>query len=310
LFSTFVIGLREGLEAALVIGILIAFLVRAGRSDVLPRLWLGVALAVLLSLGFGFVLTFGAYTLSFEAQEVIGGTLSILAVALVTWMVFWMQRQARNLRASLENDLTRALAFGGLWSVVIIGFVSVAREGVETALFLWSMVRSFGGASDALLGALLGILVAAALGYVIYKGMVRVNLRIFFTVTGAFLIVVAAGVLAYGVHDLQEAGVLPGPYTSAAPIDPATGQVAVGLAGFPFGWAFQVGDVIAPTGAVAALLKGTLGLAPEMTWLEVIAWATYLIVVGTIFARRFIASRPPRPVIATSPTPAVTRGET
>ena len=308
MLATFVIGLREGLEAALVVGILVAFLVRSERRDVLPRLWLGIGLAIGLSLGFGFVLTFGAYTLSFEAQEIIGGSLSILAVALVTGMVFWMQRAARGLRGELEQGMARALATGGLWGVVLVGFISVAREGVETALFLWSMVRSLGGGADALVGALAGLLVAVVLGFVIYRGMVRINLRVFFTVTSICLIVVAGGVLAYGIHDLQEAGVLPGPFTAAAPIDPVTGTVAVGLAGFPFGWAFQIGDAIPPDSALAALLKGTIGLAPEMSWLEVIAWLSYLVVVGTIFVRRDRAGAPRRPTIV-NPTPSVSRGE-
>ncbi len=278
------------------VGILVAILVRADRRDVLPRLWFGVALAVALFLVLGFVLTFGAYTLTFQAQEVIGGTLSIVAVGMVTYMVFWMQRAARGLRGELEYDIGQALASGTLWGIVAIGFISVAREGVETALFLWSTVRAQGGSLDALLGAVIGIGVAVVLGWLIYRGMVRVNLRAFFTWTGALLIVVAAGVLAYGVHDLQEAGVLPGPFTSAAPIDPATGAVAVGLAGFPFGWAFQLGEVLPPDSVLASVLKGTVGLAPEMTWLEVIAWAAYLVIVGTIFLRRARAvpvARPP-----------------
>ena len=309
MLATFVIGLREGLEATLVVGILVAFLVRSERRDVLPRLWLGIGLAIGLSLGFGFILTFGAYTLSFEAQEILGGSLSILAVALVTGMVFWMQRAARGLRGELEQGMARALATGGLWGVVLVGFISVAREGVETALFLWSMVRSLGGGADALVGALAGLLVAVMLGFVIYRGMVRINLRVFFTVTSICLIVVAGGVLAYGIHDLQEAGVLPGPFTAAAPIDPATGTVAVGLAGFPFGWAFQIGDAIPPDSALAALLKGTIGLAPEMSWLEVIAWLSYLVIVGTIFLRRDRAGAPRRPAIV-NPTPSISRGET
>ena len=308
MFATFAIGLREGLEAALVVGILVAYLVKSERGDVLPRLWLGIGLAIGLSLGFGFVLTFGAETLSFQAQEILGGSLSILAVALVTWMVFWMQRAARGLRGELESGMARALATGGLWGIIVIGFISVAREGIETALFLWSIVRSFGSTPEALIGAVAGLLVAVVLGFLIYRGLVKVNLRVFFTVTSVVLIIVAAGVLAYGVHDLQEAGVLPGPYTSAAPIDPSTGAVAVGLAGFPFGWAFQIGELLPPDGALAALLKGTIGLTPEMSWLELIAWAIYLVVVMTVFVRRSRASAPPRPTFVT-PTPSVTRGE-
>jgi high-affinity iron transporter len=213
------------------------------------------------------------------------------------------------MRGELEGGMSRALATGGLWGVVAIGFISVAREGVETALFLWSIVRSLGGGSDVLLGALAGLVVAVGLGYLIYRGMVRINLRIFFNVTSVFLIIVAAGVLAYGVHDLQEAGVVPGPWTAAAPIDPVTGQVAVGLAGFPFGWAFSVSGALPPDSALAAVLKGTIGLSPEMTWIELIAWATYLLVVGSIFIRRMLTDRPIRPPVTAQPTAVPTRGE-
>lgn len=303
MLSTFFIGLREGLEAALVIGILVAWLTRSDRRDVLPRLWMGVGGAIAISLAFGFVLTFGASTLTFEAQEIIGGSLSILAVGMVTWMIFWMQRAARHLKGDLESELGAAVASGTLWGVVAIGFISVAREGIETALFLWSMVRSMGGSPGSLLGAVLGLVTAGVLGYLIYRGMVRINLRVFFTWTGALLIVVAAGVLAYAIHDLQEAAVLPGPFSASAPIDPATGAVAVGWAGFPFGWAFQLGGVIPPDSVFGAILKGTLGFSPEMTWLELVVWAGYLLVVGTLFIRRFLATQPP-------PQPRIVAGET
>lgn len=284
--SSFLIGLREGLEAALVVGILVAYLSRLGRRDVLRRLWLGVALAVILSLTIGAVLTFGAYMLTFQAVEIIGGTMSLLAVALVTWMIFWMQKAGRTLKKSLHGELDRALAAGSLWGIVIIGFVSVAREGIETTLILWSMVQDASSAPLALLGALAGLALAVVLGIFIARGMVRINLSIFFTWTGALLILVAAGVLAYGIHDLQEAGVLPGPFGSFAPIDAITGAVATGAAGFPFGWAFDVSVAIAPTGIAATLLQATIGFMPAMTWLQVIAWAIYVAVVGTIFARR------------------------
>ncbi len=300
MLATFLIGLREGLEAALVVGILVAYLSRMGRRDVLPRLWAGVGLAVLLSLVVGAILTFGAYTLTTAAQELIGGLLSLLAVAMVTWMVFWMQRAARTLKSSLEGEVDRALAQGGLWGIVVIGFVSVVREGLETTLLLWSMVQSFGDAPSALLGALLGLVAAVLLGALLARGAVRLNLRVFFTATSAFLIVVAAGVLAYAVHDLQEAG-LPGPFSGLAPLD-ASGAVAIGWAGFPFGWAFDLSGAIAPGSAPAALLQATVGFMPQMTWLQVIAWALYVLVVGGLFLRALRRTRLPG---ATGPVPVV-----
>jgi high-affinity iron transporter len=284
--ATFLIGLREGLEAALVVGILVAYISRLGRRDVLPKLWTGVALAVVLSLAIGAVLTFGAYSLTFEAQEIIGGTLSIVAVAMVTWMIFWMQRAGRTLQRTLEGEVDRALAHGTLWGLVVIGFVSVAREGIETTLLLWSMVQSFGDAPLALLGALLGILAAAVVGALLARGMLRLNLRVFFTWTGALLIIVAAGVLAYGIHDLQEAGVLPGPFTVLAPVDPVTGTVAVGAGAFPFGWAFDASAAIAPGSPLAAILQATVGFTPQMSWLQVIAWTLYVVIVTAVFVVR------------------------
>jgi high-affinity iron transporter len=299
------IGLREGLEAAIVVGILVAYLSQSGRRDVLPRLWAGVLLAVALSLAIGGVLTFGAYSLTFEAQEIIGGTMSLLAVGLVTWMIFWMQRAGRGLKKSLEGEVDRALALGSLWGIVVIGFVSVAREGIETTLLLWSMVQSFGDAPLALLGAVVGLAIAVVLGWLIARGMLRVDLRIFFTWTGALLIIVAAGVLAYAVHDLQEAGVLPGPFTAAAPIGD-DGSVLVGHAAFPFGWAFDASAVVAPGSALAAILQATVGFMPVMSWLQVLAWVLYVAVVGTVFlvgARRRPRSAPPRTSDAVAPAP-------
>lgn len=299
---SFLIGLREGLEAALVVGILIAYLARLGRRDVLPRLWAGVGLAVALSLAIGAVLTFGAYALTFQATEIIGGTMSLLAVALVTWMIFWMQRAGRTLKRSLEGEIDRALAAGSLWGIVVIGFVSVAREGIETTLILWAMVQDFSAAPVVLLGTVAGLGVAVILGWAIARGMVRVDLRRFFTWTGALLIVVAAGVLVYGVHDLQEAGVLPGPFSAAAPLDPATGAVAVGAAGFPFGWAFDVSATVPPGGVLATLLQATVGFMPRMSWLQVIVWLLYVAIVGAVFLVRARAPHAPRP--APEPTPS------
>lgn len=292
--ATFLIGLREGLEAALVVGILVAYLRRLGRRDALPRLWAGVALAIALALAIGAVLTFGAYSLTFEAQELIGGLLSLLAVGMVTWMIFWMQRAGRAMKAALEDGLDRALTQGGIWALIAIGFVSVAREGIETTLLLWSMIQSFGDAPSAFVGAVLGLLAAVVGGWSIARGAVRLDLRRFFAWTSGFLVVVAAGVLAYAVGDLQEAGILPGPFTEAAPIDEA-GAVSVGWAAMPWGWAFDVTSAIAPDGPWATILQATVGFMPRMTWLQVVAWSVYVVVVGLLFVRGVRERRPAAP---------------
>jgi len=258
--ANFLIGLREGLEAALVVGILIAYVTKLGRRDVLPRIWMGVALAVLLSLGLGAVLTFGAYGLSFEAQELIGGLLSIVATAFVTWMIFWMLRAARGLSRELRSEVDSHLSGAG-WGLVLVAFLAVGREGIETALFIWAAVQASGSTTFPLIGAALGILVAIVLGWLIYRGVLRINLTKFFTYTGVFLIIVAGGVLAYGVHDLQEAGFLPGLNNLA----------------------FNVSAVIPPDSWYGTLLKGVFNFSPATTWLEAIAWVAYVVPVLTIF---------------------------
>jgi len=277
--GNYLIGLREGLEASLVVVILIAYLVKTDRRRMIPFIWVGIGLAVLVSLAFGALLTYGPRRLTFEAQEAIGGILSIIAVGFVTWMVFWMANHARGLSGELKGKVDTATEAG--WaSLAFVAFLAVGREGLETALFLWSATQaatdSSGSVIGPLIGALLGILTAVAMGFAFYKGVLKINLSKFFKWTGAILIVVAAGVLAYGVHDLQEAGILPGLNNLA----------------------FDVSQQIPPSSWLGTILKGTLNFSPATTWLEAIAWLAYLVPTMTVFLLRM---RNPRQPAATQP---------
>ena len=277
MLANYLIGLREGLEASLVVSILVAYLVKTGHRRRLGAVWLGVGLAVAVSLGFGAVLTFTSHHLDDEAAEDFGGALSVLAVVFVTWMIFWMRRTARFLKAELHGRVDSALAMGTV-ALVVTAALAVGREGLETALFIWTAVQSTSTGSDAapLAGAALGILTAVALAYLLYRRAVSINLARFFTWTGAALVVVAGGVLAYGVHDLQEAGILPG--------------------GGSLAW--NVTDAIPPDSWYAALLKGTLNFTPETTWLQFAAWVGYVVPVLVLFFR------PSRPAVpAAEPAP-------
>jgi high-affinity iron transporter len=274
--GNYLIGLREGLEASLVVVILIAYLVRSGRRELIPRVWAGVGAAVLVSLAFGALLTYGPNRLTHEASEGLGGILSIVAVGFVTWMVFWMARHARGLSGELRGKIDVA-AEAGRASLAVVALLAVGREGLETALFLWSATQaatsSQGSGIGPLLGALLGILTAVAMGFAFYQGVLKINLAKFFKWTGVILIVVAAGVLAYGVHDLQEAGILPGLNTLA----------------------FDVSEQVPATSWQYALLKGTLNFSPATTWLEAVVWVTYLVPTMTIFLIRTRQPKRPAP---------------
>jgi high-affinity iron transporter len=274
--GNYLIGLREGLEASLVVVILIAYLVKTGRRELLPRIWAGVGVAVLISFAFGALLTFGPRNLTFEAKEALGGTLSIIAVGFVTWMVFWMARHARGLSGELRGKLDTAAEAGGI-SLAVVALLAVGREGLETALFIWSATQATTSSGSStlvpFLGALLGILTAVAMGYAFYKGVLKINLAKFFRWTGIILIVVAAGVLAYGVHDLQEAGILPG-------LD---------------NLAFDVSDQVPPASVLGTLLKGTLNFSPATTVLEAVVWVAYVVPTMTLFLLRTRQPRTPAP---------------
>ena len=263
LVSTALIGLREGLEASLVVVILVAFLVKSDRRWALRHVWVGVGVAVALSVALGAVLTYGTRQLSFEAQEAIGGSASIVAVGFVTAMVFWMRSAARTISGELKGRLDRALDLGPV-AIALVAFIGVGREGLETAIFFYATAQAAGeGTIQPIIGWIVGIGSAIVLGYLMYKGAVRINLATFFRYTGVVLVVVAAGILAYGVHDLQEAGILPGLNTLA----------------------FDVSAAIPPTSWYGTLLKGIFNFTPATTVLQAVAWTAYVAIVLPLFLR-------------------------
>ena len=262
MLSNFLIGLREGLEASLIVSILIAYLVKSDRRREIRFVWWGVAVAIALVVAVFAVITIVFDQLSFKAQEIVGGTMSIIAVGMVTWMIFWMRRTARHLKRELEGSMSRAVELGPL-ALAAVAFLTVGREGLETAAIVWATIIG-STTSGPFVGSILGILVAVALGWLIYRGALRINLSVFFTVTGALLIIVAAGVLAYGIYDLQEARVLPG-----------LSNVA-----------FDITNVIPKDSWYGTLLKGTVNFQPDPSWLQVIAWIAYVAPVLWLYLRK------------------------
>jgi high-affinity iron transporter len=287
-FPSFLIGLREGLEAGLIVSVLIATLVRSDMKARLPHVWTGVAAAIGLSMSFGAILTFTAANLSGKAQEAFGGTLSLISVVFVTAMVFWMRRSARTFSGEIKQKVTAALGMGA-GVLIVTSFLAVGREGLETALFLWTTAQAAGSSSGPLTGAAAGLLISAALCWGLYRRVLQINLTRFFTITGAVLIVIAAGVLGYGMRDLQEATVLPG-----------------GTA-----YAFDLSAHLDPASWYVTVIQGTLNLTPQMTWLQSAAYVAYLAIVMTLFVRGVRGSAPAKPAStesaptapATPPTP-------
>lgn len=260
-FPSFLIGLREGLEAGLIVSILVATLVRAGQRARLGAVWAGVGAAVALSLSFAAVLTFTAASLPAGGQDAFGGVLSLVAVSFVTAMVFWMRRSARSFSGDLKTRVNEALSRGA-GVLAVTAFIAVAREGLETSLFLWTTAKSAGSSQGPVIGAAIGIALAVAVCWGIYRKALTINLSRFFAVTGVVLIVIAAGVLAYGLGDLQESGLLPG-HTA---------------------YAFNFTSIDSGSW-YATLISGTFNLTPTMSWLQVIGYLLYLAPTMYLFVR-------------------------
>ena len=255
MLATFVIGLREGLEAALIVGIVAAFLRQRGRPEALRLVWAGVAIAIAICLAVAVLLQLWSASLPQAQQEGLETVVGSAAVVMVTYMIVWMRRHARGLKRDLEDAAATALTEGTAWALVAMAFLAVLREGFETAVFLLAAFNASGSALAAGIGAFLGIVVAAGIGYGIYRGGVRLNLARFFRLTGLVLVVVAAGLVATAFHTAHEAGW----------IDVGQAQV------LDLGW------LIRPGSTVAALLTGVLGLQARPAEIEAAGWLLYVI---------------------------------
>ncbi|HEU5355850.1 MAG TPA: iron uptake transporter permease EfeU [Actinocrinis sp.] len=288
-FPSFLIGLREGLEAGLIVSILVATLVRAGQRSRLGAVCAGVGAAVALSLSFAAVLTFTAADLPAGGQDVFGGVLSLVAVGFVTTMVFWMRKSARSLSGDLKARVTEALGHGA-GVLVVTSFIAVAREGLETSLFLWTTAKSPGESQGPMIGAAIGIALAVAACWGLYRRVLKINLTKFFSVTGVVLIVIAAGVLAYGLGDLQEGGLIPGQHA----------------------YAFNLTSIDSGSW-YATLIAGTLNLTPAMSWLQVIGYLLYLPLTMYLFVRGIrsaaSASTAATPSASAAAAPPLTRAQ-
>ncbi|HEX6230350.1 MAG TPA: iron uptake transporter permease EfeU [Actinomycetota bacterium] len=277
--AAFVIALREGIEAALIVSIVLAYLRQLGRADRSRLVWWGTGTAVALSAALGAVIFAVGAEFEGTAEQVFEGLVTLTAVGVLTWMIFWMRREGARIRSELQERVDTALVSGGV-ALAALAFVAVLREGVETALFLFAAAQGTaveaGGVGPQLVGAFLGLALAVALGVLLYRGGIRMNLRSFFRTTGTILIVVAAGLFAYSVHELQEAGWFP----------------------FLAATAFDLSGSLSDGEGLGAILRGLVGFNADPTILEVASWAAYLVVIGGLYLRPVAALAPRRSAFA------------
>jgi high-affinity iron transporter len=274
--ATFVIGLREGLEASLIVGIVSAFLVQRGERRALRSVWVGVVAAAVLCVGVAFALQAATQSLPQREQEQLETVLALVAVAMVTWMIVWTTRNARTMRADLESSASSALARGSSWALVAMAFLAVLREGLETSVFLLATFQASGSSAEGAFGASLGIALAVVLGYLIYRGGVRIDLGRLFRATGVVLVLVAAGLVMSAAHTAYEAGWL------------LAGQERV----------LDLTAVVAPGTVRSALLTGVLGWQPRPTQAELLGWFVYLVPMLVVVLRPRRRSAAPQRVAA------------
>ena len=269
----YLLGLREGLEAALILGVTFGVLQRMRRSELAPSAWLGVAVAVIASIVAAAILFSVGARLEGRAEEIFEGLTMLLAAGILTWMILWMGVQGRQVQLSLQREVEAAALRRQAGAIFLVAFVAVVREGIETALFL--SAAAFQDAQSAVvLGGLAGIATACALGWGLYRATIRLNVRRFFQVTGLLLILFAAGLFAHAVHEFVEAGLLP------ALIDPV----------------WNTSAYLSETSVAGTILRTLFGYNADPNLLEVLAYFSYFL--GVWIALRVLRARQPAPAMA------------
>ena len=306
LTTGFLIGLREGVESALIVAIVLAYVVRTGNGRHIPTIWLGAGSAAIVSLAIGLLIfsTVGSFAEPYE--QLFEGSTMLLAAAVVTWMLFWMRRQSMHLRGELHAAVDKVLSTGGAWGLAILAFTAVIREGVETALFLAGQATSVipgaaipgkgigswdqGGAASVLVGAILGLAGAVTIGWGFYRGSHRIDLRRFFRWTGIALVFIAAGLLSHAVHELLEVAEIAG----------------VAIVGSQT--AFDISGFLSHEQGIGQFLRAIFGYSASPEVLTLVVHVTYLVGVLAFYLRPVRVAAPPAtprpdPVSATSPRP-------
>jgi high-affinity iron transporter len=284
LLSGLLTGLREGVEAALIVSIILAYLAKTGNQRHFSKIWVGAGAAVAISIVVGLALfvTIGGF--EEPAEQIFEGFAMLLAAGVVTWMLFWMRRTAANIKGQLQAGVDRALVEGGILGLSLLAFTAVIREGIETALFLMGQATAAGSeAVSTLIGAIIGLAVAVAIGYALYRGAQVINLRTFFTWTGIALIFIAAGLLSHGIHEFIEAG-----------------WITIGT-----GTAFDIGAILphestpenGAAGVIGSILRALVGYTSSPEWITFLAWLVYVVVV------LFLYTRPVRPAASQQKAP-------
>jgi len=262
MLASLLITLREGLEAALIVGVVLGVLRKLGQAERSKPVWLGVLAAVVVSVVAGLALNALGVAFEGRGEAIFEGVAMLLAAGILTWMIFWMQRQGSQVQAGLERDVRHAATSSNMWALFSLAFVAVVREGIETVLFLTA--ASFSATPrQTLLGGALGLIIAVVLGWLMFIAGKRLDVGAFFRMTSVLLLVFAAGLVAYGVHELQEAALLP----------------------VMIEHVWDVNHILDEGGSLGTFLKALFGYNGNPSLLEVVTYATYLIVIATLGSR-------------------------